>query len=69
MYKIEIIGIPRISEEEFLEELSQHGDIDSLEIKDDIATVTVSDQNVAEGILDDYRDRNFRGVPVTASMV
>lgn len=69
MYKIEIVGIPRISEEEFLEELSQHGEIESLEIKGDIATVTVSDQNVAEGILDDYRDRNFRGVPVSANMV
>lgn len=69
MYKVIISGVPEISEEEFLEELSQHGDIDSLEIKDDIVTVTVSDQSVAEGILDDYRDRNFRGVPVSANMV
>lgn len=68
MYKIIIKGVPAIDKDQFLKELSQHGEIESLELKGDWAVVIVNDKAIAEGIHADYKDRYLRGKPVTAEL-
>ena len=68
MYKVVISGVV-IDKDEFLEELSQHGKVESLELNGDIATVNIADRDVAKGIQADYDGRYLRGKPVTAELI
>lgn len=68
MYVVDILGVPEMDENELLDELSQHGYIESLRLVEGKAVVTVSDKDVSESILSDYSDRYLRGVPVTATL-
>lgn len=70
MYKIIISGVvPDINKDEFLEELSQHGEIESLELEDSTATVTTKNYDTAVGVHIDYNGRYLRGKPVTAELI
>lgn len=69
MYKVIIKGVPEIEEGQLHRELSQHGRIESLELTGEIATIAVTDRDVADGIHTDYNGRYLRGKPVTAELI